>query len=404
MEGAKTSEEIDWDVVIRRKMHRRLKYRKTCRCPSSPAFITAPTPAKLIPKGILSSGAVAHLLVEKFELGRPVSSSLRLMRMASGVDISEGTAAGVMRRMSPFLRPLYAGIIERNRLASRWHADETRWGVYEDIEGKSGHKWWMWVFKSEDAVVFIIDPSRGSEVAKGHLGWRKEDKDAYPPQRILSTDMYRGYMGLYKITRSYCWAHVRRHFIETAEGYREVLGDWGQKWVERIGKLYQLNNARLETEPGSDGHEQAQMRLREHVAGMESVMHSEIADPDLHKKGKDVLYMLVRHWEGLMVFLEHPQVPLDNNEAERLLRTPVVGRKNFYGSGAVWSGELAAMMFSILATAKINGLNPLSYLKAYLKSCAEAGGNVPDEVERFLPWKISEEDRIAWSNPPIDSS
>jgi transposase len=368
------------------------------------AFITAPIPAKLIPKGMFSVGAVAHLLVEKFEMGRPISRSLRLIRLVSGVDISEGTVAGVMEKIGPLIRPLYREIVERNRLASHWHADETRWSVFEDVEGKSGHRWWMWVFSSKDTVVFILDPSRGSEVPRGHLDWRKEDKAAYPSVRILSTDMYRGYVGIYKVRHSYCWAHVRRHFIETSQGYPEALEDWGNGWVERIGRLYQLNNKRLDARRDSPEYEQAQTRLREQVGGIESIMHAQMADPNLHKKGKDVLYMLARHWEGLTVFLDYPEVPLDNNEAERLLRIPVVGRKNFYGSGSAWSGDLAAMMFSILATAKSNGLNPLTYLQAYLQACAQAGGNVPDTLERFLPWKVSDEDRNAWQNPHIDTS
>ena len=95
---------------------------------------------------------------------------------------------------------------------------------------------------------------------------------------------------------------------------------------------------------------------------------------------------------------------MDNNEAERLLRTPVLGRKNFYGSGSQWSGQLAACVLTILGTAAKNGLNPLTYLTAYFGACAEAGGKAPGGVERFLPWNASEEDLADWSRPPPGSS
>lgn len=88
---------------------------------------------------------------------------------------------------------------------------------------------------------------------------------------------------------------------------------------------------------------------------------------------------------------------MDNNTAERAQRGPVVGRKNDYGSGAVWAGRLAALMFSLLPTLCLWGLNPRAWLTAYLTACAESGGCAPADGERFLPWNLSEEDRRRWS-------
>jgi hypothetical protein len=88
---------------------------------------------------------------------------------------------------------------------------------------------------------------------------------------------------------------------------------------------------------------------------------------------------------------------MNNNTAERAQRGLVVGRKNYYGSDAVWAGRLAAMLFSLLQTLCLWQLNPRSWLTAYLTACAEAGGEVPEEVERFLPWNLWDEDRQRWS-------
>ena len=99
----------------------------------------------------------------------------------------------------------------------------------------------------------------------------------------------------------------------------------------------------------------------------------------------------------MTVFVEHPEVPMDNNTAERAQRGPVVGRKNYYGSGAVWAGRLAAMLFSLVQTLCLWRLNPRVWLTAYLTACAAAGGEVPGDMERFLPWNLSEEDRRRWS-------
>jgi hypothetical protein len=92
-----------------------------------------------------------------------------------------------------------------------------------------------------------------------------------------------------------------------------------------------------------------------------------------------------------------PSQGAHNNTAERAQRGPVVGRKNYYGSGAVWSGQLAAMLFSLLQTLCLWKLNPRAWLTAYLTACAEAGGAAPADVERFLPWNLSAEQRRGWS-------
>jgi hypothetical protein len=122
----------------------------------------------------------------------------------------------------------------------------------------------------------------------------------------------------------------------------------------------------------------------------------------LHPARRKVLESLGNHWTGLTVFVEHPEVPMDNNTAERTERGPVVGRKNYYGSGAVWAGRLAALLFSLLQTLCLWQLNPRAWLTAYLQACAENGGQAPADVERFLPWKLSEEQRQAWAQVGAD--
>jgi transposase len=116
-------------------------------------------------------------------------------------------------------------------------------------------------------------------------------------------------------------------------------------------------------------------------------------------KQKKVLQSLLDHWSGLTVFVEHPEVPLDNNAAERSIRHPVTGRKNYYGSGSLWSAELAATLFSILQTLVLWGLNPRHWLTLYLQVCAEKGGKPPPNLDPFLPWSMDEARRAALIRP-----
>ena len=90
---------------------------------------------------------------------------------------------------------------------------------------------------------------------------------------------------------------------------------------------------------------------------------------------------------------------MDNNRTERTQRGPVVGRKNYYGSGSLWSGKLAAMLFSVFATLKLHGINPRQWLTQYLEACAAAGGKAPGNVADFLPWNMSEEVKAVMCAP-----
>ena len=90
---------------------------------------------------------------------------------------------------------------------------------------------------------------------------------------------------------------------------------------------------------------------------------------------------------------------MDTNTAERAMRGPVVGRKNYYGSGSVWSAHLAAMMFSVLQTILLWGLNPHHWLRVFLQACADHGGESPTDLSAFLPWEMTPERREALARP-----
>ena len=139
--------------------------------------------------------------------------------------------------------------------------------------------------------------------------------------------------------------------------------------------------------------------LETHLSQMQACCAAHLLDPDLHLVKKKVLSSLHNHWDGLTVFVERPEVAMDNNPAERILRTPVVGRKNYYGSGSVWSAHLAARMFSVVQTVLLWGLNPHHWLLAFLQACAEHGGQSPADLSSFLPWQMTPERRAELAQP-----
>ncbi len=288
------------------------------------------------------------------------------------------------------MQPLYAMILERNRAAEHWHMDETRWLVFAELEGKAGHRWWLWVAVTGDTCAYILDPSRSAAVPQNHLEGRTTG--------IVNADRYSAYKTLDKIRIAFCWSHVRRDFLRVRDGYRP-LRRWGQAWVERIDELFELNARRLELRSMPDSFAAEQQVLREAIASMASARDQELSDTSLHLAQRKVLESLRNHWKGLTIFVDHSEIPMDNNEAERRLRNPVVGRKNYYGSGSIWSGALSAALFTIFQTLLINQLDPKEVLLAYFQACAQEGGCPPKNLSAWLPWNLTEEQKASWRYP-----
>jgi transposase len=298
-----------------------------------------------------------------------------------------------LQRLLPLFEPVYEALAAHSRQQPLWHGDETRWLVFATVEGKVGFRWYLWVVHSVEVVVFVLAQGRGHDVPEEYLG-----PDA---TGIMVVDRYKAYQAMDQVKKglivlAFCWAHVRRDFVTLARTWPDQDG-WALDWVERIGTLYRLNDERLAVRAEAAAFAVADARLREAVTTLGRQGEAELAEAELHPARRKVLESLGNHWTGLTVFVEHPEAPMDNNTAERAQRGPVVGRKNYYGSGSVWAGQLAAMLFSLLQTLCLWELNPRAWLTAYLTACAEAGGTVPADVERFLPWKLSEEQRRRWS-------
>ena len=195
-----------------------------------------------------------------------------------------------------------------------------------------------------------------------------------------------------RITLAFCWAHVRRDFLAVLTSW-PALTDWAWSWVEDIGTLYQRHEQRRAVADQAPAFAAADQSLRAHVEHLRQRWEQELAQPDLRPSQRKVLTSLQNHWSGLTVFVDKPEVPLDNNKAERCHRGPVVARKNFYGSGSLWSGRLAAMLFSLFQTVQAWNLDVAQWLTGYLTACAANRGKPPPDPQRHLPWNMTSEQR-----------
>jgi transposase len=392
---------LEVEVRAHRRIHRRRRYRPTCSCGTHPGIVTAPPPAKVIPKSLLGVSVWVTVLLDKFLFYRPTYRLLEDLN-TQGLNLSQGTLTDGLQRLLPLFEPVYDQLVAHSQEQALWHADETRWLVFVTWEGKVGYRWYLWVFHAADVVVFVLSPSRSHEVPEEHFGPVEEG--------ILVVDRYAAYPAMAQvkdgtILLAFCWAHVRRDFLTVTRSWPDQEA-WGLGWVNRIGALYDCNDRRLEAPRATTQFAACDQEVRRHVVEMEQQREAELTQVELHPARRKVLESLRHHWRGLTVFVDHPEVPMDNNTAERSERGPVLGRKNYYGSGAVWSGRLATMLFSLFQTLALWGINPRTWLTAYLTACAEAGGHWPEKPEAWLPWNLSEDQRRAWSlePPSTDSS
>ncbi len=389
------STEIDWELRLRRVVHHRRKYRRTCRC-GAPKFVTAPGPAKLIPKGLFTPRFMAYVLVEKFLLARPLHRIHTALAL-EGADIAEGTLVGVLQRIQPLLEPLYAAICARNRQSPHLHVDETQWRRLWVV--KSG-AFWLWVFQGPDTTAYLLDASRGHEVVLDYLGARRGEAGA----RVIT--IICDFMAAYDAARknagtdldvelARCWAHYRRLVLDAGRqcATDPVLQGWVQQWIALIDDFFGLHADRRRAQPGTPEFAAADMALRGCAMEMEEVRQGQLQNQHLPARARSLLELASTHWTELTRCLDDLTLAADNNAAERALRGPVVCRKNFYGSGADWAGKLTAALWSILATVGQNGLNPLTFLSAYLAACAQAG-RPPDPID-WLPWTAQAHARYA---------
>jgi len=380
--------QLEVEVLVYRLRLQRCRYETTCAC-SPTRVLTAPLPAKVIPKGLYGTSVWVEILVDKFYSHQPVARVLEQLRL-HGLDLAAGTVADGLQRLEPLFTPVYDALKQRNGQGHYHQADETRWHVFVDVEGKHTHCWWLWAFSSVDTVVYVLDPSRSHTVPEQHY---PEDKEG-----VLNVDRLSSYKAMQQVVDgllllAWCWAHVRRDFVRVGKGWPECK-DWALAWLQRIRELYRWHRSRQAARQNQRKFAQAERALRRAVLAMQQQLAAELADPQLRPCCRRVLESLQNHWEGLTRFVDDPRIPMDNNASERRLRGPAVGRKNYYGSGSLWSGRLAAMLFSIFATLTMWHLNPRQWLQWYLESCAAAGGKAPADISEFLPWNLADEQRL----------
>lgn len=358
-------EETEEISVIERRYVKKIIRRQKYRCTCNSNIKTAPQPARLVPGGRYSLDFAIHVAVNKYLDHAPLERQVRMMER-QGLSVTSQTLWDQLYALSCVVRPTYDAYGRLVLEEPVVHADETRWPLLNGSKTAST----AWTRTTPQIAHYTI---LGSKSAKaGHLLF-----SGY--QGIVVCDGYAVYPKLARagpgMRLANCWFHAQRKFREAADNNPLAC----RRILDLIGQLYAVEKRFPGPFPGNEAIQAQRLQARQEesktiLAEIRRWAETEVGLPrsDL---GRAVRYMLKR-WDALTLFVENPLVPLDNNAAERSLRGPVVGRKNHYGSKTKQGTVVTAILYTILETAKLHGIDPGSYLKTVATRALTAPGTV----------------------------
>ena len=345
-------------------------------------IVQAPAPSRPIERGLAGPGLLAHVLAAKYCDHLPLYRQSGIYAR-SGVELERSTLAdwvgGASRLLAPLVEALRCYVLATGKV----HADDTPVPVLAPGQGqtKTGR---LWTYVRDDrpagdtaapAVWFAYSPDRKGEHPGRHLaGFRG----------VLQADAYAGFNHLYQddhIREACCWAHVRRKFYDLQQAHASPLAT---EAVERIGQLYDLEREIRGRSP--DERKQARRaRARPVVDAMQSWWEVSLSKLSRKSDVAGAIHYALNRWTALTRYIEDGQIEIDNNAAERALRVVALGRKNFLFAGSDAGGERAAAVYSLLGSAKLNGLDPEAYLRQVLTRIADHPIN---HLSELLPWHL----------------
>lgn len=338
--------------VVRQKRH---KY----RCEKCHGDIqTAPAPPRVKEGSAYSDEMIVDVAVKKFCDLIPIERQTKIAERIGFAGLPPQSLIESTHYLSDFLELVYARI-RAETLASRvLHADET---PHRMLEGDPTKNWFFWGFSGKTAAFFETHGTRSGDVASNVL---KDSKC-----EVLVSDVYSGYPKAIRDTNeekvknnsppiraAFCNAHARRKFKD-AEGFKQE----SEYFLRQYQKIYLLE---------SDSKDQTLEKIRENRLKMRPIFEEMkrqattwLASFSSKSGIVQAMTYFLRNYEGLVLFTQTQDVPIDNNQQERLLRNPVIGRKTWYGTHSKRGAKTTAVLFSIIESCKLNKINPRTYLK-----------------------------------------
>ncbi len=380
--GEDVSEMLEW-VPASFKVIRQVRPKVACgRCDK---IVQAEAPSRPIARGLAGPGLLAHVLVSKYCDHLPLYRQEEIYER-EGVELDRATLADWVGGASGLLQPLVEALRHHVLSATKLHVDDTPVPVLAPGLGKTklGR---LWAYVRDDrpagdatppAVWFAYTPDRKGEHPKAHLS---------SFTGTLQADAYAGFDQLYetgRIREAACWAHVRRKFYDLHVAHNSPVA---QEALRRIGELYAIEGDIRGRQP----EERRQVRRERSHPLLESLKQW-LEETLVKLSRKSDTAQAVRYalglWEALRRYVDDGRLEIDNNAAERALRVVALGRKNYLFAGSDRGGESAAAIYSLIGTAKLNNVDPETYLREVFSRIVDHPIN---RIAQLLPWNLAAE-------------
>jgi transposase len=389
---AKLGEDVSETLEVVPRQWKVVQYvREKFTCRDCEKITQEPAPFHVLARGFAGPSLLAMILFEKYGQHQPLNrQSERYAR--EGVELSLSTLADQVGGCAALLRPLYDLIRAHVLAGGRVHGDETPVPVLAKGRTTTGR---LWTYVRDDrpfgggaapAAVFFYSRDRCGEHAERHLlGYGG----------ILQADCYAGYNRLYEagrkggaITEAGCWAHARRKFFVLADvtakarGKLAVIAPMAFEAVKRIDAIFDLERE-INGKPATERLAQRALRVAPLVTELETWMRAERAKLSRHAEVAKAMDYMLKRWDVFARFLADGRICLTNNAAERALRGIALGRKAWLFAGSDRGGERAAVMYTLIQTAKLNDVDPQAWLADVL---ARINDHNIRALDQLLPW------------------
>ena len=351
-------------------------------CTKCDCIVQAEAPSRPIERGMAGPSLLAHVLVSKYCDHQPLYRQSEIYAR-QGVELERSTMADWVGASSRLLEPLVEALHRYVLGAGKLHADDTPVPVLAPGQGKTktGR---LWTYVRDDrpagdtaapAVWFAYSPDRKGEHAAQHL------KKFHG---TLQADAYAGFNQLYedgRIQQACCWAHVRRHFYDLEQAHSSPVA---REALARIGALYGVEEP-IRGRPPDERRAVRQEQAQPLVESMRQWFETTLSKLSRKSETTVAIRYALSRWDALTRYIEDGHIEIDNNAAERSLRGVALGRKNYLFAGSDAGGERAAAIYSLIGSAKLNGLDPEAYLHQVLTRIADHPIN---RIEELLPWNL----------------
>lgn len=378
--GEDVAEQLEY-VPASFRVIRHIRPKLACSCCDT--IVQAPAPSRPIERGIAGPGLLAHILVAKFADHLPLYRQ-SVIYARDGLDLDRGLLAGWVGAASALLRPLVDAIRKHVLAATKLHADDTPIPVLAPGNGKTKTAR-LWTYVRDDrasgdttpaAVWFAYSPDRKGVHPQTHLA---------SFQGVLQADAYAGFNALYEggaIHEAACWAHARRKFYDLHAARPSTLT---AEALRRIGELYAIEAA-IRGKPPDERRLVRQERAKPLIDGLDTWLRVSLEKLSRKSDTSAAIMYALNLWPALSRYCDDGAIEIDNSAAERALRGVAIGRRNYLFAGADTGGERAAAIYSLIGTAKLNGIDPEAWLRHVLAHIADHPIN---RVDEFLPWRCA---------------